>query len=401
MDMKKQLDETYLPEREGRKKRLVVGLSGGINSFVAAYLLKIQKYELIGVTVALGWDDFKGKQEKVISCHLDQTKHDVIKEFCHQLGISHVLIKAHDEFKNEVIDPWLGQKLTGTKLSPCLSCHEMRMRLLHKKMIEMDALGIVTGHLAKIFKHEYHHSVYVHSSNDEAHDQSDLLSRLPHDILEKLMLPLSDLQQKEIIKLSENFGLKSSLPEIPMHQCLTQDAQIDPIIETLVPKKYIQGGEIADVEQNNYGAHTGVVHYQYGEILNLNRPKGQELYMIGYGFQEKKLLVGGDTHFNRKRVFLTQCRISEETPWSGPLKGVVKCGEEDFVDCWIYPKNLASAVVELEANHKLFEGQIVTILRKKGKNSKVFLSGKVRYIPEPIDEQEGNERVKVDYSRDI
>ena len=79
----------------------------------------------------------------------------------------------------------------------------------------------------------------------------------------------------------------------------------------------------------------------------------------------------------------------------------MKCGSEDFVDYSIYPKNLASAVVELETTHKLLEGQIVTIFRKKGKNSKVFLTGKVRYVPEPDDEQEGAERVKVDYARDI
>lgn len=400
MDMKKKLDKTYFPDKGTQKKRLLVGLSGGINSFVAAYLLKIQKYELIGVTIVFGWDDFKGKHEKIISCHLGQNKVDVVKEFCNMLGISHVLIKAQDEFKYEVIDSWLGQKLTGSKLSPCLNCHDLRMRLLHQKMIEMDAQGIVTGHLAKIFKHESHQSVYVHSSNDEAHDQSDVLSRLPHDVLDKLVLPLSDLHQKEIIKLAENFGLKSSPPEIPMHTCLTQDKEIYPVIEALVPKKYMQPGEIADSEMNSYGDHNGVIHYQFGEPLEINRAKGQELYMVGYGFQEKKLLVAQDSHFNRNRVFLTQCRISEETPWLEPLKGVMKCSGEAFVDCWVYPKNFASAVVELESGHKILEGEIVTIFRKKGKNSKVYLTGKVRYIPEPV-EEEGEESVKVDYARDL
>jgi tRNA-uridine 2-sulfurtransferase len=400
MDMKKKLQEAYMPDKEGRKKRLVVGLSGGINSFVAAYLLKIQKYELIGVTVALGWDDIKDKQEKVISCHLNQSKLDAIKEFCQQLGISHVLIKAHDEYKNNVIDQWLGQKLTGSKLSPCWNCHELRMKMLHQKMLEMEAQGLVTGHLAKLFRHEVHHSVYVHSSNDEIHDQSDLLSRLSHEVLDSLMLPLSDLQQKEIIKLAENFGLTSTPSDIGMHSCLTQDAEIDPVIEALVPKKYLQIGDIEDTEENSYGEHTGVVHYQYGKALTLARPKGQELYVAGYVFQEKKLLVARETHFIRKKVFLTHCKISEETPWWEPLKGVLKIGTENFVDCWIYPKNLNSAVVELEAPHKILEGDMVAIFRKKGKNSKVFLTGKVRYIPEPP-EEEGKERVKVDYSIDF
>jgi tRNA-specific 2-thiouridylase len=113
------------------------------------------------------------------------------------------VVKGSDEFKEEVVDSWMSARLSGVKSNHCLSCHELRMRLLYQKMLDLDAQGMATGHMAKIFKNAVNNTVYVHSSNDEEHDQSSLLSRLPHEVLNKLILPLSDLQQKEIEKLRQ------------------------------------------------------------------------------------------------------------------------------------------------------------------------------------------------------
>lgn len=401
MDMKKKLEETYMPEREGRKKRIIVGLSGGINSFVSAYLLKIQKYELMAVTVVPAWENFSGKQSDVLSCHLDQAQLDAIKEFCHQLGIGHQVVRAGDEFSDVVVETWLANRLTGTKPSPCWNCHELRMKLLYQKMLEADAHGIATGHLAKIFHHEGHNSVYVHSSNDESHDQSDLLARMPHAFLAKLMLPLSDLQQKEIAKLAENFGLTSQPKNLKIHECLDVKHVTDEYLTANIPPKYAKTGEVFDTHENRHGDHRGIQYYQYAETLDFERHKNGDLFIAGYSMAEKKIKLAPSSHFLRQKIFLNQCTIAEETPWSEPIRGVLKNQNQEFVDCWVYPKNLSSAIVELDQKQRVLEGEIVSIYKKRGKNAKVYLVGKARYVQEETHEDDENEQPQVDYARDI
>ena len=400
--MKKKLEETYLPDKEARKKRLVVGLSGGLNSYVTAYLLKIQKYELIGVTIQMSWDN-EAESANVLSCHMDQTNLDKVREFCHQLGIPHFVVKASDEFKEEVIENWVASRISGTKTNHCWNCHDLRMKLLHKKMQELEAVGLATGHLGKLFRQESHHSVYVHTSNDEVFDQSALLSRLPHEILDKLMLPLSDLQQKEINKLAENFGLSTTPKKIKMHECLDIEHITDPYLDSHVPKKYKQPGELVDSEKTVIGDHQGVLMHAYGENYQIPHQRQNDVFkFVKYSVQDKRIEVARPDYFKRKKFFLNQCRISEETPWFEPLKGVIKISETEFAECWIYPKNLSSAVIEMDEPHSIIEGDVITVLKKKGKNAKVYLTGKARYVVEDhVDPEEGKERAKADYSRDF
>jgi len=401
MDMKKKLDEAYIPDKDARQERVVVALSGGINSFVAAYLLKIQKYDLIGVTVVMNADDLNSEKPKVLACNIDVKQIDSIKEFCHQLGIPHYVLKASDEFKEEVLESWVASRLTGTKTNQCWNCHELRMRLLFEKTLELEAQALATGHLAKLFRQDSHHSVYLHTSNDEIYDQAGILSRLPHEILDKLMLPLSDLQQKEIEKLAENFGLNASSKKVKIHHCFDDAIFAKGYIESHVSKRYLKTGEVVGVEKA--GDHLGIQHYGYGEVFPLPNQKANDpIYITKFSMPEKKIHVSRGDYFVQKKIFLRECNYSEETSFSEPIKGVLKIRESEFEDCWIYPKNLSCAVIELEAPHAILEGDIVTILKKKGKNSKVYLTGKVKYIIEdkPIIEQ-GIERVKADYANDF
>jgi tRNA-uridine 2-sulfurtransferase len=206
MDMKKKLENAYNPDKQTRKEKVVVGLSGGIDSYVTAYLLKIQKYELFAVTVVNAWDDYPSDSSEILSCHVNQQKIDELKEFCQKMGIPLQVVKATGEFKENVIEPWLADRATGRLPKQCWNCHEERMQIIYNKMVEAGATRMATGHYAKLFHHEAHGSVFVHTSNDEVNDQSALLSRLPHEILSSLILPLSDLSKKEVLKLAENFG---------------------------------------------------------------------------------------------------------------------------------------------------------------------------------------------------
>jgi len=128
-------------------------------------------------------------------------------------------------------------------------------------------------------------------------------------------------------------------------------------------------------------------------------------YFTKYTVVDKKIEIAKPDYFMQKSIYLRNCKFAEETSWFEPIKGVLKLGEAEYADCWIYPKNISCAVIEFETAHSVQEGELVTILKKKGKNSKVYLTGKVKYIvveeKTPIPTQEGKERAKVDYTRDF
>lgn len=404
MDMKKKLENTYNPDKQSRKEKIVVALSGGLDSYVTAYLLKIQKYELIGVTVANTWEDYTGDASKVFSCYTSQAKLDELKEFCHKIGIPLHIIKSSNEFKESVIEPWLADKALGRLPKPCWNCHDLRMKLIHEKMREVGAKQMATGHFAKLFHHESHGSVFVHTSNDELHDQSSLLSRLPHDILSSLVLPLSDLSKKEVIKLGENFGLAEDSKKLAIHQCLSWNEELAALVAQKMPKKFIKEGEIVSSDGiQNYGQHEGIqAHFLGEEIEYRDGGKPVKGYFGSFSFPEKRMHIYDESFFLRDKLLLINCHLSEEVSWIEPVKGFVVFSETDSVECWIHPKPLGAVFIELLEKHKLINGQMLSVIKKKGKNSKVYLTGEVQMLPPEPEIVEGEQSVpKVNYSIDF
>lgn len=401
MDMKKKLEDTYNPDKQARKEKIVIALSGGIDSFVMAYLLKIQKYDLNAVTVVPSWEDYPGEQDKVLSCHITPPKLELIREFTQKLGIPLHVIKSTSDFRELVAESWLSSKLSGAVTRACWHCHDLRMQLLFSKMQELGAKKLATGHYAKLFQHEAHNSVFVHTSNDEEHDQSGLLSRLPHEILSHLVLPLSDLTRKEVIKLGENFGVTESAPMLRFGECFPESPELISIIEKRAPKKYLRGGELV-FEDMNVGSHEGV--YQFTPYSMIEVKEGTKLTRHPFGsfnWSDRKLTVVADDFFLRDKLLLRNCRISEEVSLSEPLPAVVLLGTKQM-DCWIYPKNLSAVYLELQEAIEVRPGQIITVLKKKGKNSKVYLTGEAYLLPieKPKDERERN-APKLDYLTDF
>lgn len=404
MDMKNKLENAYNPDRQGRKEKLVVALSGGLDSYVTAYLLKIQKYELIAVTVANQWDDFTGDASGVFSCHQSSSKLEELKEFCNKMGIPLHVIKAANEFKESVIEPWLADKALGRFPKPCWNCHDLRMKLIFEKMKEVGAKKMATGHYAKLFHHESHDSVFVHTSNDDHHDQSALLSRLPHDILNSLVLPLSDLSKKEVLKLGENFGLTDDQKKISIHQCLSWTEELAGIAISKVPKKFISEGDVTSPDGSMiFGQHQGAISHTLGETYEY-RDNGKLVKGIfgSYSYPDKRMIVVAPDFFERKKLLLVNCQKSEEVSWLEPMKGLLVFSETESVECWIHPKPLNSFLIELSEKHNFLNGQILSVIKKKGKNSKVFLTGEVQLLPLEPEISEGEQSVpKVNYSVDF
>ncbi len=381
MDNIKKLEGTYLSDNKDRKDRVLLGLSGSIESLVSAYLLKIQKYDLIAVTVLTSWDTLPSEKKHYLSCHLNQDKVNFLKEFCLKLGISHHIVEVKDEFREEVIEKWMSDKILGLSSNHCFNCHDLRMRILFEKRRDLNATFLATGHYGKIFQAGVEHSVVVHSSGDEVFDQSHLLSRLPQDILSSLLLPLADISSKEVIKLAENFGIQSIDSEIKFNKCLRSSKEVDLILEKCVAKSLIKEGDVLEYGvKHSLLKHDGVHHHQIGEPLSHKEQQMDSSKVMGeYFFSEKNIVLIDESVLFRDKIVLVNCQFSNESSFIEPQKAAIKISNGMTIDCIIFPRSLSTVVVELSEKVKVVPNQMATLFKKKGKNAKVLLSGEIKF----------------------
>ncbi len=362
------------------KQTVIVGLSGGLNSAVAAMLLKIQKMDLIAVTIAPG-PSFTTDPDKNFACHINQERLQKIKDFCHSLNIPHHLIQADESFTDKVAGRWISQKICGAIKDQCFSCHKMRMRFLFEKMIELGASGIATGHFAKVYMNPTNGDVSISSANDEVHDQSSLLSSVDNEILHKLILPLSDLSMKEVTKLADNFFLSFKEPEIKIHHCFPNTPELLTYFEANVPHSLREEGDIYDLgREHNLGQHKGIHHIDFNsevETHGKHSHSGDHYKIAKYSMRDKVVEVGHPESFKSKGVHLMNCQFLDGVDSSFPLKCYLKINNE-FYEAMVFPKNLQGAYLELEESVELPLGELVTCYKRKGKNSKVLMSGTIR-----------------------
>lgn len=396
MENIKKIDELYNLDHKDRKEKVVLGLSYSIESLVCAYLLKIQKYDLIAVTVTNSLDNFSGDQGKFLSCHLNSDKINFLKEFCHKLGIPHLLIESRDEFNEFVFERWVSDKVIGQRPTQCWNCHELRMRLLFLKKKELGATYLATGHFGKVFNTSNLNQIAVYSSNEENLDQSHVLAKLPQEILSALLLPLSDISKKDVLKLADNFGIHLNQPEGVFDQCFKGEREISELIEKNVAGSIIKDGDAIELDLNHATyRHAGIHFYEVGQPFIRSDYQIESKKVIGeYFFSEKNILLVDEEMFFRTYIKIKECQFAPDFFPVSPFRAAIKLLDSEIVDCWVYPKNLSSVHIEFIEKIKIIPNTIVTVFKKKGKNSKVLISGKINFhLNDQIKEGEQDEEM--------
>jgi len=290
----------------GRKmaKRIVVAMSGGVDSSVATYLLKEAGYEVVGITMDLV-EASCGIERPDTCCSL--LAFADARDVSDKLGIEHYIIDYRVEFEREVISYFVNEYLKGRTPNPCIVCnYKIKFGYLLDKAKELKADYIATGHYAKI---ESKNGRYViKKAIDTARDQSYFLYRLSQTQLRHTIMPLGEYKKEEVRKIASKLGLKVHNKHSSQEICFIPNGDYRNFIQQKVKNQLIPG-EIVDKAGGVLGRHQGIAFYTVGQRKGLGIAVGRPLYVIAVDAVKNTIIVGEETDI------YTQELIADEINW--------------------------------------------------------------------------------------
>lgn len=252
------------------KKKVVIGLSGGVDSSVAALLLKQSGYDVIGVTM-----DLYQKEAKDTSNAISDAR-----KIADKIGIPFYSIDFKDEFKKYVIDCFAKDYMEGRTPNPCIECNKhLKFGLMLNTAKEMfDADYIATGHYAKIEYNENTNRYYIRESSVIGKDQSYVLYGLTQEQLKHVLMPLGDYTKEEIRQIARDNAFITADKKDSQEICFVEDNDYAGFIKRKYNYKPIKG-EFIDTSANKYGLHKGIIHYTVGQRRGLGLSLKSPLYV--------------------------------------------------------------------------------------------------------------------------
>ena len=274
------------------KKKVVVGMSGGVDSSVAAYLLKEQGYDVIGVTMQIWQDEEETVQEENGGC-CGLTAVDDARRVANKLGIPYYVMNFKQEFQRDVIDYFINEYRQGRTPNPCIACNRyVKWESLLKRSMDIGADYIATGHYARIIKLENGRYTLKRSAT-LAKDQTYALYNLTQEQLSRTLMPVGDYAKDEVRKIAEKIGLRVANKPDSQDICFVPDGDYASFIEESTGEK-IPTGNFVDVNGKVLGQHKGIIHYTVGQRKGLGLSLGHPAFVLEIRPETNEVVIGSN-----------------------------------------------------------------------------------------------------------
>lgn len=356
------------------KKKVVVGMSGGVDSSVAAYLLKEQGYDVIGVTMQIWQDEERTVEEENGGC-CGLSAVDDARRVANDLGIPYYVMNFKKEFKENVIDYFIDEYLNGRTPNPCIACNRyVKWESLLKRSMDIGADYIATGHYARIDKLD-NGRYSLRRSATLAKDQTYALYNLTQEQLKHTLMPVGEYTKDEVREIAERINLRVANKPDSQDICFVPDGNYAEFIETTLDKK-IPTGNFVTLDGKVLGQHKGITRYTVGQRKGLGLALGYPAFVIEIRPETNEVVIG--TNEDSMSIYVRANRLNfmsierlegERRVWAKIRynhKGAwctIKMTDEDEVLCTFEEQQRAitpgQAVVFYDGEHVLGGGTII------------------------------------------
>lgn len=295
---------------KGLKKRVVVGMSGGVDSSVTAALLKEQGHDVIGLTMkTYDFDEVGGNVANETSCCGLGAMNDA-RLVAASLGIPHYVVDFRETFNREVIGNFVQEYLDGRTPNPCVLCNrEIKWGELLRKAEALGADCIATGHYARLRFDESRQRYVISESVNKKKDQSYALWAVSQKALSRTLFPLGGMYKEEVRDLARRFGLRTASKEESFEICFVADNQYDRFLKERVPnlEEQVQGGPLV-LEGEVVGTHRGYPFYTIGQRKGLGA-FGKPVYVTDIDHSTNTVRIGEGKDLLRSVLIAKNCNM--------------------------------------------------------------------------------------------
>ena len=284
--------------------KVVVAMSGGVDSSVVAALMKENGYDVTGITLKL-YDDAKPSKEGRQCC----AGQDIVdaKRVSEKLDINHQILFYQKKFKTEVIDTFIDSYTSGETPIPCVQCNQtVKFRDLFKYAKDLKADALVTGHYVSRLQNNGHANMY--RAKDQNRDQSYFLFNTTQEQLDYLRFPLGEIDKSETRLIAQKLKLNVANKPDSQDICFVPNGDYSSVIKRFRPESF-KPGKIFDTFGKQIGDHEGIINYTIGQRKGIKISSDKPLYVIKINADNNSIIVGEKDNLIIKRINLRELNL--------------------------------------------------------------------------------------------
>lgn len=301
------------------KKRVVIGMSGGVDSSVAAYLLKQQGYDVIGVTMQIWQDKNRDAVIREGGCCSLSAVEDA-RRVCDKLDIPFYVMNFKQIFEKMVIDYFVDEYLEGRTPNPCIACNKfIKFDALLERAKALEADYVATGHYARIIYDEGCKRFIIKKSAAPLKDQTYVLYNLTQDQLSHILMPLGEYNKEQVREIARKLDLRTANKPESQEICFVEDNDYGRFISERRGDA-IKPGFFVDTKGKRLGTHKGIAHYTVGQRKGLGIALGKPMYVVEIIPDKNLVVLGDETEVFGRELTASQMNYITFEKLEGPIE---------------------------------------------------------------------------------